>query len=66
MSDTDVRNAAEAAGWEIIRVSLYDEEGVEGWRWIAPNGTEYGELGSWDEPAAVPDEVREMFEEHHD
>jgi hypothetical protein len=32
------------------KVSMYDEEGVEGWRWAHPDGREWFEMGSWDEP----------------
>lgn len=44
-----------ALGWEVSKVSLYDEEGIEGWRWTAPDGKEYCEVGSWDEPPPLPD-----------
>lgn len=44
-------------GWTVERVSLYDEEGVEGWRWTSPEGYESSEVGSWDELPAIPDEV---------
>ncbi len=32
------------------KVSMFDEEGVEGWRWVHPDGREWFEMGSWDEP----------------
>jgi len=31
------------------KVSLYDEEGVEGWRWTHPDGREWTAVGAWDE-----------------
>lgn len=44
-----------AAGWSVSKASLYDEEGIEGWMWLSPQGTEYGVTGHWDEPAPPPD-----------
>lgn len=32
-------------------MSLYDEEGLEGWRWVHPDGREWTAIGAWDEPA---------------
>ncbi len=40
---------AEACG-EPDRVSLYDEEAVEGWRWTHPDGREWYAQGDWNEP----------------
>jgi hypothetical protein len=34
---------------ELEMVSLYDEEGVEGWRWTHPDGREWSEIGDWSE-----------------
>lgn len=48
----------EAEGWTVSKVSLYDEEGVEGWRWDGPNGEEYSEVGAWDEPPVIPDALQ--------
>lgn len=42
-------------GWEVCRASLYDEEGIEGWRWTDPDGNEYYEVGDWSEPPTWPD-----------
>jgi hypothetical protein len=47
--------------WDIETLSMYDEEGIEGWRWVAPNGVEYVEIGSWDEFPEVPEAVEEML-----
>jgi hypothetical protein len=39
----------EDLGFEVERVSCYDEEGVEGWKLTGPTGVEKTELGLWDE-----------------
>lgn len=44
-------------GWDVIRVSLYDEEGVEGWRWEDPGGNDYCEIGDWNDLPEMPEEV---------
>jgi hypothetical protein len=49
--------ALTVGGWDVVRASLYDEEGVEGWRWDGPNYEEIAELGDWQEPPPVPDRV---------
>ena len=48
-------------GWAVEKRSLYDEEGVEGWVWVEPNGTEHVEIGSWDELPPWPDSAREAL-----
>jgi hypothetical protein len=57
LSDEQARaDAFVAAGWKAERASLYDEEGVEGWRWTDPQGdNDYTVMGHWDEPAPPPD-----------
>jgi len=40
------------------RISLYDEEGVEGWRWTHPDGREWTDAGCWNEPAPMHPEAR--------
>lgn len=45
-------------GWELERKSCYDEEGVEGWAWVEPDGTDHVELGSWDELPPWPESAR--------
>lgn len=50
------------AGWEVWPVSCYDEEGVEGWQWHAPEGhplhlDELVEIGGWDEAPPLPEEL---------
>ena len=52
-------------GWEVERRSLYDEEGVEGWAWVAPDGTEFVEIGSWCEDAPWPDEAQEYLDKQN-
>ena len=52
-------------GWEVERRSLYDEEGVEGWAWIAPDGTEFVEIGSWNEDAPWPDEAQAYLDKQN-
>lgn len=47
-------------GWEFESISMYDEEGVEGWKWISPRGEEFCEIGSWDEMPEIPQEVEEI------
>lgn len=44
-------------GWEVDTVSLYDEEGVEGWRWTSPDGVEYYEVGDWNDTPTAPEEI---------
>jgi hypothetical protein len=45
-------------GWDVEKRSLYDEEGIEGWVWIAPDGNEFVEMGSWSEAPPWPDEAQ--------
>jgi len=35
------------------KASLYDEEGVEGWRWTHPDGREWTAIGEWNEPHPI-------------
>jgi len=53
LEDEVIEALARLAGWECCHVSLYDEEGVEGWRWTSPKGTERTIIGAWDESPAV-------------
>lgn len=34
-------------------VMLYDEEGIEGWRWTHPDGRDWEETGDWSEPVPM-------------
>jgi hypothetical protein len=65
ITDDMIREQALLLGWSIEPVSLYDEEGVEGWCWTTPAGqhgqSAWTESGSWTKPAPVPEEVSEMF-----
>lgn len=31
------------------RVTMYDEDGCEGWMWLHPDGREWIEIGDWSE-----------------
>lgn len=43
-------------GWTVEKASLYDEEGVEGWRWFDENYDERSTvIGSWTEEPPLPD-----------
>lgn len=43
-------------GWTAEPASLYDEEGVEGWRWYDPDYNEHATvIGLWSEPPPLPD-----------
>lgn len=45
-------------GWSVDKVSMYDEEGVEGWRWTDPQGHEYCEAGDWNDLPPLPEAAR--------
>ncbi len=40
------------------KVSLYDEECVDGWRWTHPDGREWTETGDWNEPPPMHPDAR--------
>lgn len=44
-------------GWSVERTSLYDEEAVEGWKWIGPNNEEISVVDSWEDLPEIPDEI---------
>lgn len=44
-------------GWEVTPTHLYDEEAVDGWRWVDPKGNECFVMGAHEEPAPVPDHI---------
>jgi hypothetical protein len=50
-------------GWSVERVSMYDEEGVEGWRWTGPNGEEYEEISDHNEVPPLPEALTEQSPE---
>lgn len=45
-------------GWSVEKRSLFDEEGIEGWAWVEPNGTEHTGIGDWNEMPPWPDSAR--------
>lgn len=47
-------------GWEAIPVLLFDEEGVEGWQWLGPDGEEYTSIGDHMDPPTIPDELEAL------
>jgi hypothetical protein len=57
MTDREMYERALELGWDVDRVSLYDEEGVEGWCWTSPDGNEYYVVGDWNYTPEVPEEV---------
>lgn len=61
LEDGYIYAAALTGDWTVYPVSLYDEEGVEGWRWVSPRNEEWTEIGDWGEPPAIPDEVRDLL-----
>lgn len=44
-------------GWTVERRSVYDEEAVDAWAWIAPDGREFVELGDHLELPPWPEEA---------
>jgi len=50
----------ETHGWRVEHCSLYDEEGVDGIKWIAPDGWEHCEFGDTI-PEDAPEEVIDYF-----
>ncbi len=47
--------------WTVRPMALYDEEGVEGWLWTEPSGSEHSEIGDWNELPAWPDSARQAI-----
>ncbi len=45
------------AGWSAEKVSLYDEEAVDGWRWEHPDGREYSVIGDHGGDPVIPAEL---------
>lgn len=45
-------------GWTVEPTMLYDEEGIDGWRWSHSSGLEYCEIGEHNEIPPLPDGVR--------
>lgn len=55
-AEAEAREWLLADGWSVSPMSMYDEEGIEGWRWDKGE-REYYETGFWDEPPTVPQEL---------
>lgn len=64
LQPTDEQRLALSLGWTVDRVSLFDEEGVDGWRWTEPDGTEHVELGDWNDPPPWPESARLALQKH--
>lgn len=58
----EVLEVIEACG-EPSKISMYDEEGVGGWRWTHPDGREWTSTGLWENEAPPHPIVREMLNE---
>jgi hypothetical protein len=43
-----------ANGWDVVKRSLYDEEGIEGWEWMSPAGNSYVVTGDWGKAPPLP------------
>jgi hypothetical protein len=55
---------AVARGWSINRTMLFDEEGIEGFEWVGPEGESLWSFsvdGSWASGPEVPDGFLEWF-----
>lgn len=63
LGDASIAALAQLKGWEAEQTSLYDEEGVEGWRWTSPDGRhEYSVIGLWDSgPVELSDDLRQAI-----
>lgn len=48
---------------DICPISLYDEEGVEGWMWWLENNESFYEIGPWNEPPVMPEELFKRLSE---
>jgi hypothetical protein len=64
-NDKADQERALSLGWAVCRVSLYDEEGVDGWQWTEPDGTDHAEMGDWDDPPPWPDSARKALAEKY-
>lgn len=51
----EVAALALQSGWSCMPVSLYDEDGIEGWQWTSPYGHEFTVVGDWTMPTAGDD-----------
>lgn len=59
-----IRSWLAEQGWEPRPVSLYDEEGVEGWTWENPNSPyDFTTTGDWNDVPEIPDDLMVMATE---
>ena len=56
VAERDVLKARVRDGWSVESAMLYDEEGVDGWRWSGPNGEELYQVAWDDDLPSLPDE----------
>lgn len=61
ITDAQVAELATANGWTIEKASFYDDEGVEGFTWTAPNGESFDVLGDWGDPPTSGDKIRQLL-----
>ena len=49
---------------KLSKVSLYDEEGIEGWEWTSYYAShEYTEIGDWGGLPTIPEQLKEIADE---
>jgi len=49
--------------WSVDAIYLYDDEGVDGWRWQDAAGNDYYETGFHEELPEIPQEVERLADE---
>jgi len=47
-------------GWDVTATYLYDDEGVDGWKWEDAAGNDYYETGIHEELPMMPEDVELM------
>jgi hypothetical protein len=58
----DLIQRAIAAGWDVSKASLYDEEGIEGWRYTSPDGiSEFSIIGDWEGGPVLDDDWADVL-----
>jgi hypothetical protein len=61
LSDEQLIVLALASGWSADTTSLYNEEGVEGWRWVSSDDkSDLSCIGQWDHPR-IDSPIREAI-----
>jgi hypothetical protein len=53
--------ALTVGGWTVDKVSMYDQEGVEGWQWHHPDDRYVHVIGGWDDLPSVPVDVVDAY-----